>query len=154
MAKGGGSKGGSRGNAKPEARVALDKNDIKVIEIKERGRIARADMAFKTVRSLGFAAMIVLVSYCVYLSVGTLAGKNTTFVGIVDAMMSMSIDRWLAWTLASVFGGGWYFQRKLHRKTIKQLGTEKSELEKRLHAKRESSGLLTDGQPSRKDRDA
>jgi len=71
-----------------------------------------------------------------------------------SAVLDMSADRYVAWVAVAVFGGGFFHQRNLRKKTIKNMGETIKELEETIDPERSSSNLTEAGRSRKEDRDA
>jgi hypothetical protein len=84
-----------------------------------------------------------------FLMVRELAGQettvNATVVAILQALGRLSVDRWAAWLVATLFGGAYLRRRHIHLKDKAEKSRYIRELEARLDPDRTASGL-TDGE--------
>ena len=87
-------------------------------------------------------------SYCIYLSIDSLAGQDTFAKLGIQFMVNMTVSKWAAYIFG--VGGmayGWN-ERRLRRNTVVRLGPGRLEYEQRLDPKRSSSGLTMKGETS------
>lgn len=104
-------------------------------------------LARTTVRSAAWLG----VAYFAFLSVQEIAGKTTTFSAVLRAAITVGADRWIAYVVAAICTGGYIHERRLRRRTARELGQHSTDLEELVDPKRSSSGLATTGEPKRKE---
>jgi hypothetical protein len=94
------------------------------------------------------------VAWFLYRSVAVLAGTSTAFSAAVHALVDLKADQGMAYVLAGGFGIGYFRERKLRQRTIKEQAVHIRHLEEAKDPGRSSSGLLLTGEPRKEDRDA
>jgi hypothetical protein len=92
------------------------------------------------------------IAAMVMLSVRQLAGQHTLADLNLRVIGNVRINEALAWLVAALFGFDDFNRRRLHRRDIKRLARDNSELEKRLDPHRTSSGLTPTGKTRREDK--
>jgi hypothetical protein len=146
------------GVGKKGSKTAPAPADKRLAELQERNRQARAlrliDGGYGLARTLFRTAGWVAVAAFAYLCIGAIAGKETKFEATAKAMLDLSVDRWAAYGLAAICGAGYYNERRLRRKTIKDNGEYIRRLEEKIDPKRSKSGLSATGKPKKEDLDA
>lgn len=86
------------------------------------------------------------LGYCIYLSIDSLSGKNTSANIAVNFLSDVRVSQALAWILC---GGGVSYglkQKNLRKKTIERLQNRITTLERKLDSHRTSSKLTTQGE--------
>lgn len=115
----------------------------------DRIKLRKID-ATSNVLSLGLkwgaiVAVFWLVTRCAERSVGELAGLDTSANLAVNFLARVGISRWVAYGLAAsgmIYGRQ---QKKLRKKEVGRLQDRVASLERRIDAKRSSSGLDNQG---------
>lgn len=80
------------------------------------------------------------------------AGKETVANLALRLIVSLQADRWFAYLVGIAGVGYGAVERQLRRRNIRRLTAHTTELEKRLHPTRTSSGLTPEGQTRHEDR--
>jgi len=112
------------------------------------------DRAFGLLRTVARGLAWVGTAGFLYLTMDTLAGKDTLFRADVGAALKLAANEHFFYLAAIlVTSSGWAVQTKLKRKAIKNVQAHVTKLEKLIDPKRSSSDLLKDGQPAAEDRD-
>jgi hypothetical protein len=105
--------------------------------------LGRTGLIIVAVICLGSYAKEVLIAF---------AGKETAATLALTLIAHLQADRWFAY-LVGVLGVGYgAAERQLRRRNIRRLTAHTTELEKRLHAARTSSGLTPEGKTRLEDR--
>lgn len=112
------------------------------------------DGGFRTLWKLIHAGMLIGVSYFVFRSAESLAGKETTFNAAFKAVANLSMNEYFSYGISAILGAGWWNERRLRHRVIERNGPYIKELESRQDPARASSGLLPDGRPKKEDKDA
>lgn len=105
-------------------------------------------------RTLVRSATVAFVVWMGFMSIREIAGKDTSFKAVVNAVIELSADRWVFLLLSGVSSFGWYRERRLRQKTIAEQAGHIGELERKVDPKRLSSGLGPTGAPRKEDLDA
>jgi hypothetical protein len=116
-------------------------------------KLAKVDLVYKLGRTALIGGVFV---FCVYFITGAfqeMAGKTTNISAMIKAVADFDIGKYLAYAVAAVCGIGWTGERRARRRTIKGQNEHIKALESRLDPKRQSSGLLPDGQTKKEDKD-
>jgi hypothetical protein len=131
------------------ARAARPTNahDVDLARVAEKGRRVRLELWVSLARSAIKAIGWAFAAWCMYMSIRAVAGTSTAFLAIVEGGLKMSLDRYAAYALAAVSGMGWFGERKLRQRTIKQHAEYIRKLESDKDPKRSTSGLTATGKP-------
>jgi hypothetical protein len=132
------------------ARRAPTKNDVEALRIRANAR--KVDGAYSVGRTFIRGATIFGCFFLLYLCVAALAGKETT--ALLMAIVDLKLEAVLPWLGTATATGAWAWERRLRRKTIKELGTYTAALEAHQDPDRSRSGLLLTGAPRKEDTDA
>ena len=109
---------------------------------------------FGVVRTLIRSAAWVGCVGFLYLTVRSLAGTDTKFAAIVNAVVDMKLNEWVAYIMAGGASVGYLRERRLRRKTIEQNQEYIRSLEEKIDPRRSSSGLTVIGEPRKEELDA
>lgn len=96
--------------------------------------------------------MIAIAGHYILGTANVLAGRQTDASFVVQLLVNVQADRWIAYILAGCSVGYGLNERRLRRNDIKRLTNQTSELESRINPTRTSSGLLPDGTTRGEDR--
>lgn len=143
----------SGGRAKGKAR-AIEKLNAEDRRAANRQRLALIDGGFRTLWKLIQATVVLGVSYFMFRSAEALAGKETTLTAAIKAVADLNMNEYFAWSVSAIAGTSWWNERRLRRRVIEGNGPYIKELESGYAPERASSGLLSDGQPKKEDKDA
>jgi hypothetical protein len=115
----------------------VSKNEVALA--KERGHVT---VHLIEAVSGGFSALIwagfgCVACYCLWQSVAALAGKTTS--AAFSSIFKVGADRYVAATVAAVFGGLYKKERGLRKRSEKRMAARIAELEKRLDPGRTTS---------------
>ena len=98
--------------------------------------------------SLGRTALHCLtifgVAYFTYRSVDSISGKKTDFSAVASGVFKMSVDRWAAYVVSALSGGGYLYERSLRKRSIKSRDEHIKKLESVIHPSRGGSSNLTE----------
>lgn len=130
---------------RPAPDAESDKVKLARIEADKTKVIARSQifitLGSKFIKSIGF----VLVAYYIYLSIDSIAGKNTVLNIYAKLLAHISIIEKFSY----VAGGGGIcyglYQRKMRRNEVKRLSDRNKGLERKFDKGRTSSNLTADG---------
>jgi len=119
--------------------------------IRNRRFTTGVEAATSIVRTLIRWAGAAVIAWFAYKSFQAVAGKDTTFSAVVNLATKLSIDRWIAYIIAGLSSGCWWYERRTRQKTIKDREEYIRELEKKIDPKRSTSGLTAEGKPRKED---
>lgn len=127
------------------------KEHVTIARLRQAVQIKQIDSRHATFRTAAKAGAVAVVAICFLFAVRAIAGRTTLFSASVDAMFHMSADRWIAYIVASMSCGGYYYERRTRRKTIKEQAEYIEKLERKIDPKRSSSGLTITGVPPKEE---
>lgn len=146
---------GQKTKSEEERRLAKEENLAKEEQrLAYKTRASIADKRYKLLRTTVIAGAVVACFFFMSDAFKEMAGKSTSLSAVIDAVGDLSVNEWVAASIAVLCGAGWFIERRVRRKTIKGQAQHIKELESRLDPKRKSSGLLSDGQTKKGDKDA
>jgi hypothetical protein len=134
----------------------LSELKVEVATLRERQaqerRFEKFNLAAQVFHSLFKWGGLVCISYFLYRSIDTLAGKETVATILVKAVANATISRTLSWGAALAFALLYFRQRKLRTDTIKHLAGQRKALELKHDPSRTSSRLTANGETREEDR--
>ena len=72
---------------------------------------------------------------------------------LVDTIVDLKFDRWVAYVAAVLAGGGYLHERRLRQRAVREMSVHIRKLESKLLPERSSSGLLPSGEAKLEDQD-
>ena len=112
------------------------------------------DSLFGWLRTAVRAGAWSFVAYCFYLAVKSVAGQNTNVQAVVDAVLHLGMNQWVAYAVAALCGVGYIHERRLRQKANRDQGNYIRELESKIDPGRSTSRLTETGRPTKEDSDA
>jgi hypothetical protein len=85
-------------------------------------------------------------------AITVLAGHETNVSFVLNILLNLQADRWIAYIAAGSLGAYGWNERRLRRRDIERLTRHTEDLENRIDPKRTSSRLLPDGTTRWEDR--
>ena len=110
------------------------------------------DGIFATAKVLLVVGGIVIIGYYFRDVLLAYAGKETNASISFSLITKLQADKWFAYLFGAGGIGYGVVQRRLRRRNIRRLTTDKTRAENQLHAGRTSSGLTPDGRTPPEDR--
>lgn len=95
---------------------------------------------------LRFGGWIALIYMGIVRPLQITAGKQTVVDFMYKAVLDLKLHMVVPWAAAALFGGLWYRERNLRKKTVAREHGRVTELEKQLDPGRTSSGLTIMGE--------
>lgn len=119
------------------------------IKSRERVQLAmRIGSAFTTLtKTSGWVAC----TYFLYKTVSSLAGKNTHAIFL--AALGMHADRWIAYAVATICTGGYFWEKRRNGALVKRFASLAAAEERKVDPRRSSSQLTQTGETNQEDRD-
>lgn len=146
----------SQGHTSKRFEESITEQEIKLAQLKYRHSTYSKliDGIFTWLRTLVRSGAWAFVAYCMYKMIVPLVGKETVLRIAVDWLTRFSADQWIFCLVAIFCGIGYYHERGIRRKTVRNMGDHLAATEKLLDPYRTSSQLTETGQPRKEDRDA
>lgn len=140
--------------SKQTVQVGTGSPKVEVARLKYHLYAQVVDSLFGWLRTLARVAGWAFAVYCLYRTVGTLAGQNTTLSAVANSVVNIGFNKGVAYAVAAICGVGFVHQRRLRLKTVRDQSGYIQRLESKLDPGRTSSGLMETGRPRKEDRDA
>ena len=137
------------------AKNAPTKNAVEMQRIRARERTWRValegifGLGRTAVRAGAWAVSIFFIAE----GAGVFAGKETSVNAMIEAIVSVNADRWVAYSVAAVAVIVAIRSNRLRRKTIADLADYVKKLEMGTDPDRSSSGLTAEGKTADEDKD-
>lgn len=130
------------------------RSEIEMARIRHHTYAQLMDTVFKIFRTVARAGAFCMVAYFLYHSVEAITNKKTDFKLVIDSVIAVGANQWVAYAVAALCGVGYAHQRRLRKKTVESQGRYIQEIETKLDPKRSSSLLTDSGSSSKEDSDA
>src|SRR4051812_30866000 len=95
--------------------MAKKDNEVDIEKARQAGRTQRFERGASTIETCVRWFSVVAVFWFLYLCVRELAGRDTKFSAIVNAVASVGADRYVFLAVAVLCGGGYIREKKLRK---------------------------------------
>ncbi len=112
------------------------------------------DSLFGWLRTAVRAGAWCFVAYSFYQATKAIAGQNTNFQAVVNSVMTVGANQWVAYAVAAMCGVGYIHERRLRLQANREQGNYIRILESKIDPRRTSSQLTDAGTPTKEDSDA